>query len=419
MLAVKSVKQRYRPSPRVNELLEIFRCMVNDSIRIGLEKDASSLKRLSFFTYTSLKRYSSPSIYRLTAMSKAAGILASRKKSTRRGYPTKTPYMSRRALISCYGFKIEDGYLRIPLGEKKFELIPLTPHVVQILSDPLLNVRSFPLTETSLAFCMSREVEEVECNRTIGVDRNLRNLTVGNQDRVVQYDLSYTVKIADTTRRIISSFRRDDDRIREKLSPKYGRRRHNRTQHILHNTTKAVVVDAFKRREAIVLENIEGIRRLYRRGSGLGPRWRHRMNGWSYGEAQRQLVYKSRWVGLPIIRLSRSETRGTSAVCPRCGERLQSDKRLIRKLWCGKCRVVMDRDMVAAINLSRRGRVRSARSRPPIILEAQGRAVEAVKGNPTPTVIPGVDAPKSSHDSTSEKLDRTHSTVLYVVNRGS
>src|SRR5438445_4218615 len=31
------------------------------------------------------------------------------------------------------------------------------------------------------------------------------------------------------------------------------------------------------------------------------------------------------------------------------------------QLWCGRCRVVMDRDMVAAVNLSRRGRVRFAR----------------------------------------------------------
>ena len=52
----------------------------------------------------------------------------------------------------------------------------------------------------------------------------------------------------------------------------------------------------------------------------------------------------------------------------------------------------MDRDRVAAVNLARRGRVRFARSRP--LIEAQGGAFEAVKGNPTPTVIPRVDAPK-------------------------
>ena len=46
--------------------------------------------------------------------------------------------------------------------------------------------------------------------------------------------------------------------------------------------------------------------------------------------------------------------------------------------------------------------MRFARSRPPIHLEAQGGAAEAVKGNPTPTVIPGVDAPKPN--SSDEEL---------------
>jgi putative transposase len=189
-------------------------------------------EKLSTLSYRQLKRYNCPSAYRLAAISRAAGILASRKKSLRRGYPTKTPYMSKRVLISCYGFKIEDGNLRIPLGEKKFEFIPLTPHLIQILSDPVLNVRSFTLNETVLSLCISKEVAEVECSGTVGVDRNLRNLTVGNQDRVTQYDLSDAVRIADTTRRIISSFKRDDDRIREELSSKYGRRRRSHSAHL-------------------------------------------------------------------------------------------------------------------------------------------------------------------------------------------
>src|SRR2546426_12011128 len=99
------------------------------------------------------------------------------------------------------------------------------------------------------------------------------------------------------------------------------------------------------------------------------------MNGWSFGEAQRQLEYKARWIGLPVIRLSKCETRGSSMTCPRCGERLQSDKRLERMLWCGKCRIVMDRDMVAAVNLARRGGGRVRRSPPPILLEGQGGGV--------------------------------------------
>ena len=231
------------------------------------------------------------------------------------------------------------------------------------------------------------------CASTVGVDRNLRNLTVGNDQETSHYNLSKCVRISNTTVRVVASFTRDDARIRTGLASRYGQRRTARTGHLLHNATKAIVAVALQRRTAIVLENIEGIRSVYRKGNGQGRKYRGRMNSWSFGEAQRQIEYKARWVGLPIIRLSRHETRGSSVTCPRCGERLQSDKRLGRKLWCGKCRVVMDRDMVAAINLARRGRVRFARSRP-LIIEAQGRAVEAMKGNPTPTVIPGVDAPK-------------------------
>ena len=255
-------------------------------------------------------------------------------------------------------------------------------------------MRSFTLTTNRLSLSIAREAPRLECDSTVGIDRNLRNLTVGNETQIRHYDLSKTVKIAKTTIRIVASFKRDDDRIRTSIASKYGLRRTARTGHLLHKTTKMIVERAVQRREAMVLEDIRGIRCLYRKGSGQGRRYRSRLNGWSFGEAQRQIEYKARWKGLPVIHLSRRETRGSSVTCPRCGERLQSDKQLERKLWCGNCRIVMDRDMVAAVNLARRGRVRLSRSRPPIILEAQGGADEAVKGNPTPTVIPGVDALK-------------------------
>ena len=188
--------------------------------------------------------------------------------------------------------------------------------------------------------------------------------------------------------------------IRRAIASKYGERRTTRTGHLLHTATKTIVAATVQQRHAIVLEDIRGIRCLYRKGNGQGRKYRGRMNGWSFSEAQRQLEYKARWKGLPVIHLSRRETRGSSMTCPRCGERLQSDKRLQRKLWCGNCRIVMDRDRVVAVILARRGRVRFARSRPPIV-EAQGGAGEAMKGNPTPTVIPGVDAPKLTQPTKS------------------
>jgi len=306
----------------------------------------------------------------------------------------------RQQLVSCYSFKTKNGQLEIPIARGKRLSIPLTKHTIDIISQPGVEVCSFTLTHNRLCLSIAHDIATIECPSTVGVDRNLRNLTVGNDQETRHHDLSETVSIASTTMRIVASFKRDDARIRRVIASKYGLRRTARTGHLLHTTTKTIVSLAVQQRQAIVLEDIRGIRCLYRKGSGQGRRYRGRMNGWSFSQAQRQLEYKARWIGLPIIHLSRRETRGSSMTCPRCGERLQSDKRLQRKLWCGKCRIVLDRDRVAAVNLAWRGRVRFARSRPPIV-EAQGGAVEAVKGNPTPTVIPGVDAPKLTQPTKS------------------
>ena len=382
-------------------LLEVFRRMVNESIRIGIANDVSSLRKLSLLSYNQLAYYDSPSCYKLCAISRAAGILSSRKKSLRRGFPTREPYAVRPQLISCYSFKTKNGQLEIPIARGKRLSMPLTKHTLDLISRPGVEVRSFTLTRNRLCLSIAHDVPTVECTSTVGVDRNLRNLTVGNDEETRHYDLSETVSIASTTMRIVASFKRDDVRIRRVIASKYGMRRTARTGHLLHTATRRIVALAVEQNQAVVLENVHGIRALYRKGNGQGRNYRGRMNGWSFGEAQRQIEYKARWVGLPIIHLSRHETRGSSVTCPRCGERLQSDKRLKRKLWCGKCRVVMDRDRVAAVILARRGRVRFARSRPPIMIEAQGGAVEAVKGNPTPTVIPGVDAPKLTQPTKS------------------
>lgn len=102
MLARKSVTQSYKPSDQVLSLMQEFKQMTNDSIRIGLANDnVSSMKNLSLLSYKELKKYNNIySKYRLTAISKAAGILSARKKSIKRGFKTKDPYMLRNQPLS-------------------------------------------------------------------------------------------------------------------------------------------------------------------------------------------------------------------------------------------------------------------------------------------------------------------------------
>lgn len=95
-------------------MMETFRKMVNDCIKLGLENDVSTMKKLSALAYHQLEKHEIYSKYKLCAISHAAGILANRKKSIKRGLKPRQPYATRPMLISCYGFKIIGGALKIP-----------------------------------------------------------------------------------------------------------------------------------------------------------------------------------------------------------------------------------------------------------------------------------------------------------------
>jgi putative transposase len=382
--AIKAVRQDYQPTLTILTLLEDFRLMVNDCIRIGLKfeeerRATPSMKKLSLLCYGQLKKCRVYSAYRLTAISKAAGILSARRKSIKRGFPARSPYVSRPLLVSCYHLKIQDGKLRVQLGDKRCEYIPLNTHTLRVLSDTTLRVNSFTLTGTSLSICVSKEIEPRELKSAVGIDRNLRNLTVGDEEKVTYYDMTRVVEIGENTRGIVGSFRRDDVRIRRSIASKYGRRRSERVKRILHGVTRRIVREAKAKKQAIVFEEIKGIRDLYRKGNGQGRAFRGRMNSWPFHEVRRQIEYKAAWEGVRVIALSRKDTRGTTMDCARCGERLQSPVRgdlgHHRQLWCEKCERWMDRDLVAVLNISRRGRVRFARS------STEGEAGEAVRGN--------------------------------------
>ena len=76
------------------------------------------------------------------------------------------------------------------------------------------------------------------------------------------------------------------------------------------------------------------------------------------------LEYKSAWKGVTFVPLTKAETYGSSSECASCGERLngpaREDAEHRRMLWCQRCKVWVDRDVNAALNLSERGLTRSA-----------------------------------------------------------
>jgi len=346
--AVKSVIQRYEPTLDIMKLLEEFRRMVNDCIRIGLEEKTTSLKSLSLKAYHQLERYKLPTHYRLTAISKATGILKNYRKSLRK-HSTKKPYCVKPMLTDCYARRIIDGKLRLPLMPRNYIYIPLNKHTLSVISGHTL--RSVTLTTCTISVCYSKEIAETEPKGLIGVDRNLDNLTAAaNTGETRRFDLSEATRIKSVYREVKSHFRRNDVRIRKRIYGKYGVKQMNRVKQVIHRTTKAIIEDAKARDLGVAMEKLTGLRKLYRKGNGQGNDYRFRLNTWSFGEAQRQLEYKAKWEGMKVVYVQPS---GTSSRCAVCGSKvLESTDRMV---YCPECKVLVDRDVNAARNIAERG----------------------------------------------------------------
>jgi len=406
--AIKSVVQGFHRNDPIDSLLHDCLALTYNAVHFGQEKGISNRKGMKEF-YRSLKGTELPSCYKVAVITRACAILESRKVSEKRRVEVKHPKPLKPVVCIISGFFITaKGRLFVPLRTRnEYADVLLNHHVQKTLEGK--KVRSLTVTSESLSLCYSEEVEPIPVRTVYGVDRNEKNLTFGNAERVVQLDISRTVRIKQTTREVVKSFKRNDVRARRKLASKYWRRATNRSNQILHAAMNLVVEMAVKNGAALALEDLKGIRKMYRKGTGQGSDYRFRLNSWPYGKAYRMLEYKAAWKGLTMIPLTKAETYGSSSKCTSCGERLhepeKEDVEHRRMLWCQSCKRWIDRDVNAALNLSMRGLVRFNSSHPQRASRSQqvylparekGLTGEAVKGNGQTTVpILRVDASKS------------------------
>ncbi len=65
--------------------------MVNDCVRIGLKDNLTSMKSLCMKAYYQLSAYDVPTCYRLTAISRATGILRNYRKELKKNRSARFP----------------------------------------------------------------------------------------------------------------------------------------------------------------------------------------------------------------------------------------------------------------------------------------------------------------------------------------
>ncbi|MGI0087832.1 MAG: RNA-guided endonuclease InsQ/TnpB family protein [Nitrosotalea sp.] len=348
MIGVKCVKQSHRCT-ELNDLMREFRFMVNEAIRIGIEKNITSKLTLRNGLYPRFKNEFHTS-YISMAVFKAHALLKSYRKTIKKNHNGKIPRVKPDKLFlivdsNCY--KIFYDHIQIPTRPREFVIIPLNQYVSRTLADQTFKRGNVTITPNHLSISFSKEVQTKEPTGYMGIDMNLENAT-GTDDKG-QVDIIYMSHIVSMKmkyREILSHFTRNDTRIQKKLKNKYSMKQRNREDTFLHQKSKEIISSG----KQIILEDLKGIRKLYKKGNGQGTRFRFRLNSWSRFKLQQMINYKSIWQnGFPVIFVN---PKGTSSKCSRCEAKALEENRNVR---CPRCGLHIDRDVNASRNILNRG----------------------------------------------------------------
>jgi len=290
--------------------------------------------------------------------------------------------------MDCANYSLNYGIISLPCRKGQRILIPLQYGDWQrsYLMDTTLKRGSVTMTENAIIIAFSKETATVEPLRKVGYDMNHKSIVGSDGTR---FDLSQVARLQTEYGVRRSDFYEkhpNDRRLKQKFAS--SRREKHRVRQALNVVSKQIVEKAVNNREAIILERLKGIRKESMRRNEKGRNSRRRANLWPFRQLQQQIAYKAAWAGIPVEFVSATMT---SKTCSKCGS-INRKLMITEREWRCPCGAILDRDLNAAVNIERRGKI-------PCLGEvrpgAQGTD-EAVKGNPTPPVILRAEALKST-----------------------
>ncbi len=216
-----------------------FRFMVNEAVRIGIERNITSKLRLRNELYPRFKNGFHTS-YISMAVFKAHALLKSHRRTLKKNPCAKQPCVWKEFLIvDSYAYKIFYDHIQIPTRPREFVVIPLYSYTSKILSQPGLKPGNATLTLDTLSISFSKEIKVQRPTGYIGIDMNLENATCADDTgKVTVIDMSNIVSMKMKYRKVLSHFQRNDSRIQQKLKQKHGRKQKNREDTFLHQESK-------------------------------------------------------------------------------------------------------------------------------------------------------------------------------------
>jgi putative transposase len=342
-------------APELDWVLSEFRLLVNESIRIALQRDIRSRARLGHAAYLILsQRYTLYKQYIPSAFEVALAVLKGHRRRLRRKKRSSVPYMRRlmlKAENQSYWLDRETGRLRIPIrGTEGVQLnLPLSDWSRSFLSDSTWRLGSLTVVPGKIILTLRKEAPKAYApERAIALDTNEDSLdgVVAVGGELVPTSLSFggVRRIQGThfrRRRTFAKKKAGDRRVLRRLLSREGRRERNRVRQRLQLLSKKLVAYAEQGRAAIVLEDL-----TLNGAGGRSRRMNRRLSSWPRSEIHRQIEYKAALAGVPVIKVNPA---WTSKTCPVCGARRRD--RVGKVFVCLMCDWEMDRQINAGLNI--------------------------------------------------------------------
>ena len=359
--------------------------MVNEAIRICLVEKLRGRLNLRDRIYKEFqRRYGVTSYFPYSVAEVAWSIVKKHRRWQRKPY-ARRPMLK----MDAHHFSLNYSILSLPFKKGERVHIPLKYGEYQrsFLMDNTLKRGSVTMTETSIVIAFTKESTTTQPARRVGYDLNEKSIA-GSDETI--HDLSEVARLHTLYGMRRSKFyerRPGDRRLKKKFAS--SSREKERVSQALHKVSTLIVEKARANNEAIVLERLKGVRYAHQRGNGEGTARRRGIALWPFRQLQSYIDYKARWAGVPVEYVSPSYTSKKCNVCGFINHKLK----LTERSWlCPQCGAKLDRDLNAAINIERRGKIRCLGEARP---GARGTD-EAVKGNEATTPILRAEAPKAN-----------------------
>ncbi len=200
-----------------------------------------------------------------------------------------------------------------------------------------------------LAPCEIEEEPEREPDSFLGIDLGIANIATDSDKN--QFSGTHLNKVRHRNKSLRTKLQSKGTRAAKRKLTHLSGREARFANHVNHCISKDIVSHAKRTNQAIVLEDLEGIRQ---RAKAFRRAMRYRLHSWSFYDLQQKILYKAKLAGVKVLFVNPAYT---SQRCSVCGHTARANRRTQSKFECQSCGYASHADYNAACNIAQAGAV--------------------------------------------------------------